>query len=60
VAIAFALGQKEIHGPKPSVVGVQEDASDAAVAVEDVIIFVLPRPPLREALARRRISVMSG
>jgi hypothetical protein len=39
VPVALAAGQVEAHIPKPSVVGVREDAPDIALTV---VIFVLP------------------
>jgi hypothetical protein len=42
MAVALAAGDLKIDAPEPSAVGVQEDAPDAALAVEDVIVLVLP------------------
>jgi hypothetical protein len=33
VPVAAAVGEEEIHAPEPCVVGVQEDAPDAAIAL---------------------------
>jgi hypothetical protein len=39
---SFALRHVQAHAPSPSVVGVQDDASSVAIAVEHIVILTLP------------------